>query len=412
MTLPSALFVDSKAAVELGVAYGARTVNNLATTPVAFTRFVSAASNEASVNLGNQFVFEVSSLTSAGTYTFTIKVGDLTRDVKIIVEEPVKEVDLKVKTNSTNTVDANHKFILGADGKYYGTLGVDDPSTAAPTNESHIFADLSLLLRNMFPGTENVAYSVTRVTPKTSDTFANVLPYTAASGDVGITSAAGRDGHLQAPALLVLITGKTTLGSTIASETLRSTSINAPQSLSRLDITEAGTYKVSITVAGVTKAVELVVNKYPTLTVKSSDAQLVDETYVVKASADAIKVKLSLEGANLPTGSLFYKVFDVAASNNATDFYNGANYAARTTIRSGTNEANSFDLLTSATQPKSLTFTSGLIDVELTIAAGAANNTKLYQVIGIYSRIVKDDDEYTYKLVGHIDIALGKVSLS
>jgi hypothetical protein len=399
MTLPSAFNLDSKAAVELGVANDTATVNNLATTPVAFTRF-GTASALSTVSLGNQFVFEVNSLTSAGNYKFTIQIGDLTEEVNILVEEPVAQVDFKVVTNATNTVDASHKFTLGADGKYYGTLGW----AGADGSGGAIFADLSLLMRNMFPGTTNVAYSVTRVTPKTSDTFANVLAYSATAADAGITLSAGRNGHLQAPALLVLITGDAIGGGGLGTNTLRSTSITAPQSLSRLDISEAGNYKLGVTVAGVTKEIELVVNKYPTLTVKSSDAQLVDGAYVVKASADAIKVKLSLEGTNLPTGSLFYKVYNVE-----TGFYDAA-FASRTEIKAG---ALSFDLAKTATQEKSLAFTGGLLDLELTIAAGTGtNNTKVYQVIGIYSRSVKDANDFTYTLVGHLDVTLGEVILS
>jgi hypothetical protein len=399
MTLPSAFNLDSKAAVELGVANATATVNNLATTPVAFTRF-GTASALSSVSLGNQFVFEVNSLTSAGSYKFTIQIGELTEVVNILVEEPVAQVDFKVVTNATNTVDATHKFTLGADGKYYGTLGW----AGANGSGGAIFADLSLLMRNMFPGTTNVAYSVTRVTPKTSDTFANVLAYSATAADAGITLSAGRNGHLQAPALLVLITGDAIGASALGTNTTRSTSITAPQSLSRLDITEAGNYKLTVTVAGVTKVIDLVVNKYPTLTIKSSDAQLVDGAYVVKASADAIKVKLSLEGSNLPSGSLFYKVFNVE-----TGFYNAV-FASRASIIAG---ALSFDLAKTATQEKSLAFTGGLLDLELTIAAGTGtNNTKVYQVIGIYSRSVKDANDFTYTLVGHLDVTLGEVILS
>jgi hypothetical protein len=262
----------------------------------------------------------------------------------------------------------------------------------------------------MFPGTTNVAYSVTRVTPKTSDTFANVLVYAAAEDNAGITSATGRDGHLQAPALLNLITGDAVAeNGTLGTNTNRSSVVGSPQSKSRLDITEAGNYKVSVTVAGVTKEVELVVNKYPTLTIKSSDAQLVDGAYVVKTSADAIKVKLSLEGTNLPSGSLFYKVFEVAPSSSAPNFYDGSTFGGRTTIKAA---ALTFDLLRTATQEKSLAFTSGLIEIELTIPAGATENAKLHGVIGIYSRTVKNATEFTYTLVGHVDVALAKASLT
>ena len=263
----------------------------------------------------------------------------------------------------------------------------------------------------MFPGTTNVAYSVTRVTPKTSDTFANVLVYAAAEDNAGITSATGRDGHLQAPALLNLITGDAVAeNGTLGTNTNRSSVLGSPQSNSRLDITEAGNYKVSVTVAGVTKEVELVVNKYPTLTVKSSDAQLVDGAYVVKTSADAIKVKLSLEGTNLPSGSLFYKVFDVLPSSSAPNFYDTTDgFADRTTIKAS---SLTFDLLKTATQEKSLAFTSGLIEIELTIPAGATANAKLHGVIGIYSRTVKNATEFTYTLVGHVDVALAKASLT
>jgi hypothetical protein len=439
-TLNSNFTLDSKIAIEIGTdtdeQTGLDTVSSLALTNAkSYSRYRQLATfNDNVINLGNQFVFELNSLTSTGDYLFTLEVGSLKEVVTVKVLPSTPEVDLSVLTRpnntgndsdpatyvvETNTVNVAEKyfFTLGADGKYYGNLGWDSPETTG-TNEGKITADLSLLIKNM--DLDDVPYTVSISYPSRTEVFSNVL-VEGAAGNLGIYNAIGGDGHLNAPYLLFLATGKAQSNSAIgtfgtntvyntAAGTLENRSNLYAKSFSRLDIEEAGTYKITITVNGVSDSVELVVGKRPTLTVDSvTNAVLFDGVYLAKDGTADLKVTFNVKASNLPAVT-FFKLFDSFIDTSDADFYNYATEGSVTSARDGIESGRlSETIATTGTQLTSLAFnaTTGLFGIDITVPAAAASGDRIRKTVGIYTRTTNyTATQFTYNLIGEFDVLI------
>ena len=442
-TLNSNFTLDSKIAIEIGTDLdeqtGLDTVSSLALTNAkSYQRYRQLATfNDNVINLGNQFVFELNSLTSTGDYLFTLEVGSLKEVVTVRVLPSTPEVDLSVLTRpedagtadvvELNTINVTEKyfFTLGADGKYYGNLGWDSPETTG-TNEGKITADLSLLIKNM--DLDDVPYTVSISYPSRTEVFSNVLVEGAAS-NLGIYNAIGGDGHLNAPYLLFLATGKAQSNSatgTFGTNTVYNTAAGVvggtteakssnlyAKSFSRLDIEEAGTYKITITVNGVSDSVELVVGKRPTLTVDSvTNAVLFDGVYLAKDGTADLKVTFNVKASNLPAVT-YFRIFDSFISGSDDDFYEYTTESnvstARTAIEADRLSVAAVPVATASLQMLSLAFnaTTGLFGIEITVPAAAASGDRIRKTVGIYTRSTNYlGTQFTYNLIGEFDVLI------
>jgi hypothetical protein len=435
-TLNDNFTVDSKIAIEIGTdtvsQTGLEVVSNLATTNAkSYPRYrQEAAFDDNIISLGTQFVLPITSLTAAGDYVLTLKVGVVSTTITVKVLPATPEVDLSVLTRpedagtadvvELNTINVTEEyfFTLGADGKYYGNLGWDSPDTTG-TNEGKITADLSLLIKNM--ELDDLPYKVVIDYPSRSETFSNIL-YEDAASNLGIYSANGRDGHLNAPYLLFLATGKAqsaandgTFGTNTIYNKVNNTAVVNRQktfakSFSRLDIEEKGTYKITVEVNGVSKTIELVVSDYPTLTVNTvTNATLFDTVYLVKKGTADVKVTFNVKASNLPS-STFFKVVDSFVSGQTSGFYIYDTNTDVATDRTGIQSGNeSSDIAATATQLTALSFnaTTGLYGLEITVPAATANDARIRKTVAIYSRSLNYlGTTYTYSLIGHMDVLI------
>jgi hypothetical protein len=162
--------------------------------------------------------------------------------------------------------------------------------------------------------------------------------------------------------------------------------------------TAKGEYKYTLTVGGVTETVTLLVKEYPTLKLESAKVgttvvnKFVDGNFIVEEVANAaITMNIVVEGTNLPSVQLYYKVFDTFGDITAEIAY-------------PENENDPLFTALNADGVYTLDFEDGKSDVSITLtnsggfsATGAV--TKVTRAIAIYELV---DD--TLELVGHKDI--------
>ena len=425
--------IDSLIGIELGATAGFTLVDDL--DPTSALKYYRANSATASVRLDNVFVIDASFLTVTGEYTFALQIGTLTQQIKVRVIEPVAKLDFKVLTNATNTVDVNggFAFTLGADGKYYATM-------PAPVFTQSVVAKLNVVIKNTAASTANdVNYTITKVTPLTSNTDSNKVKVEAATGNDGhlvgeIDDTAGvlNAGTDQFSLLYNLIGG--TYNANTAANTWVAGGVTVDNTLdyTAVTFTAKGTYSYELTINGVTSKVELVINEYPTLTVKTAKLgttdlpKLADGNFVVEETAAATKLVYGLEAKNLPAGTLFYKVYESStgvSDGTGTDFFLGTARPSATAPTGIETAALSFVVPTAAASRLSeLKFTDGVANVDIELLAArtpvlvaielTSTITRVYLVVAVYRvkaatrTAVANLTDATYELVGYTEIVV------
>jgi len=262
----------SKVAIELGSSSTTATVDDRDTTngTQTYQRIYSAA-NVANKTLEDLFSLTVTPETVAGDYVYTIKIGELTQSVTVRVVEPTKRL----------VVAPQAAFVLNEDdGKYYTT----------PTSSTISIAPTFTLQVDNMAANEAVAYSLVKDFPSADYQSSGTVAVTTI-GTVGTEVSPGTsDGNAASAQLLELI-NKHQVGTSGTTEADT--------------FTAAGEYKYTITVAGITKEVTLVVLPYPTLKVNSvkvgsSVLPKFDGQYLTAADADGLTAKVSFVDSNLP----------------------------------------------------------------------------------------------------------------
>jgi hypothetical protein len=243
-------------------------VKSSATTATYFPYYTSATSG--TIDLSKIFTFNVDYLTSPGTYTFEVRVGNLVETITVRVLAPVQATNFMISTASGSGVE------LKNDGKYYTTLD----------NESSKVVNFGLTLENMeLDGTGKVNYTLATTTPDSASSTTNLITATAVSGK----------GHLISTDILNLLGTGTITGTGLTT-------------LKPITLSKAGEYKYDLTVNGVRKVVTLVVLDFPRLTVDSVNVGTTQlskftfdtvEQYLVN-STTVTSLKLSVKGLNLP----------------------------------------------------------------------------------------------------------------
>jgi hypothetical protein len=424
--------IDSLIGIELGATAGFTLVDDL--DPTSALKYYRANSATASVRLDNVFVIDASFLTVTGEYTFALQVGTLTQQIKVRVIEPVAKLDFKVLTNSTNTVASGFDFTLGADGKYYATM-------PAPVLTQSVVAKLNVVIKNTAASTANdVNYTITKVTPLTSNTDSNKVKVIAATGNDGHLvgeiddAASGTDandlaaGTDQFSLLYNLIGG--TYNANTAANTWVAGGVTVDNTLdyTAVTFTAKGTYSYELTINGVTSKVELVINEYPTLSVKTAKLgttdlpKLADGNFVVEETAAVTKLVYGLEAKNLPAGTLFYKVYE-SSTAAAGDFFIGDARPSATLPTGIETAALSFVVPTAAaSRLPELKFTDGVANVDIELLAArtpvlvatalTSTITRVYLVVAVYRvkaatrTAVATLTDATYELVGYTEIVV------
>jgi hypothetical protein len=166
--------------------------------------------------------------------------------------------------------------------------------------------------------------------------------------------------------------------------------------------TAKGEYKYTLTVGGVAETVTLLVKEYPTLKLESAKVgttvvnKHVDGNFIVEeVGATATTLNIVVEGTNLPSVQLYYKVFDTFVDIDAEIDYDGEDDPLFATL-------NGLEVYT-------LDFKDGKASVSITLANTAVmlnNLTKVPSAIAIYELV---DDVLV--LVGHKDIAIWVANL-
>lgn len=255
----------SKVAIELGSASTAATKDDRDTTNGTQTyQRIYSDPDVANATLADLFSLTVTPETVAGDYVYTIKIGELTKSVTVRVVEPAKRL----------TLTPQAAFVLNEDdGKYY-TTPTSSTISIAPT--------FTLQVDNMAANTA-VAYSLVKDFPESDYQSSGTVAFTA-------ITAPRADGNAASSELSVLVNEHQvgTTGQTTADL-----------------FTAAGEYKYTLTVAGITKEVTLVVLPYPTLKVNSvkvgSDVlPLFDGQYLTAIDANGLTAKVSFVDSNLP----------------------------------------------------------------------------------------------------------------
>jgi hypothetical protein len=263
----------------------------------------------------------------------------------------------------------------------------------------------------------DVNYTLTKTTPLTSNTDSN---------KVAVVAATGNDGHLAGQAIYNLIANATSSpsGTFVAANPVDNT-----LDMLTVTFTAKGNYSYELTINGVTSKIELVINEYPTLTVKTAKLgsadlpKLADGNFVVEETAAVTKLVYGLEAKNLPAGTLFYKVYE-SSTSAAGDFFVSASGISRPGAVTGIeSDALSFIVPTAAASRLSeLKFTDGVanVDIELlaertpVLSATALTSTitRVYLVVAVYRvkaatrTAVATLTDATYELVGYTEIVV------
>jgi len=170
--------------------------------------------------------------------------------------------------------------------------------------------------------------------------------------------------------------------------------------------TAKGEYKYTLTVGGVTETVTLLVKEYPTLKLESAKVgttvvnKHVDGNFIVEeVGSAATTMNIVVEGTNLPSVQLYYKIFSTITGNTAAIPYPKVN-----------NEDDPlFAYLNVTLGAFTLDFKDGKANVSITLAnASVALNDieKVSHAIAIYKLV-----DHKLELVGHKDIAVWVANL-
>jgi hypothetical protein len=341
---------NTKVALELASANPATTVNVIDTSVTTKFTYIPGLLN--SVTLNDVFTQEVSFLSVAGNYNYNFAIGSLSEAIKVRVIDPVVKVDFDVTSTA---------FVKGTDGIFYAT---ENKNASGVLQDLTATLDLELL---NFAAAASTPFSFTLDYPKFVETQTNAAT---------TTDIAGNDGNSSFAPLLTQIYTRantlTTLGST-----------------SGLSFKEKGTYKISITVGGVTETLTFVVREFPSVKVNSVTvadvaAPLFDETYLFKGVASATLVKFNVEAVALPE-TVYAKV--VPAADHSTTILE-TNATGKTELK--------------------LTAGNGVIEHTFTPAqAGAALSVTTTFHIVLFTKNASD----AYKFVGFSVVKLGNVDL-
>jgi hypothetical protein len=280
---------NTKIAIELNAAGPATdTEQTEEATPVSYTRYKAAThavgynTVSDSVTIPNIFALDAKFLTVNGLYTFTVNVGQISQVITVRVIDPKPVVDFTVDTTTGN----GNQFTFNKDtGKWHATLGVNP--TASSTDAPN--AVFKATLKNIvIPTSGELSYSYSRKLPEVSDTFANVVTPTKLN--------APNDGW-----------------ATIDNATIPNLVIGT----SGVEYLKDGEYVYTLTVAGVTTTLTLVVEKFPTLkitNVSTSAGSLVSfkDKYIIPSTVKAFDI--SFTGVNIDKAT-HYKL---VAANVAT----------------------------------------------------------------------------------------------
>jgi hypothetical protein len=370
-------------------------------------RYTNTAAN---ISIPDLLVLDVHSLAQIGTYTYTIRVGSETKTITLIVKEPTKKVEFSVLAKFGG---ADSQFVYNKDDKkYYATLGFGVGSDLKP-----VVAHFNTVLSNF--------------TVPTSGETSGTLPFTLSRNLNGLTDSindrtpveagTGNDGKfvsLTDTANAILLSVGRALGSKTYS--LSATNINGTSD-SNLDdwrsitLSEAGTYTYTLTVDGVTESVTLVVLESPTLTIDSAAigttaVPTVSGKYAIEETTTAVKVAFNVTGKSLPTGDLFYKVWEkdltVTGTNVVGDFLNVTEATGTKTIVSIETAAKTPTNVAAADAfPKLGTTVEVTYPADAGGAGSAASNTirEVVRVIGIYKAGTATG---SYTLVGFTEVSI------
>jgi hypothetical protein len=368
-------------------------------------RYTNTAAN---ISIPDLLVLDVHSLAQIGTYTYTIRVGSETKTITVIVKEPTKKVEFSVLAKVDGSTVS--QFVYNKDDKkYYATLGfgVVDP-VAGTGDKVDVVAHFNIVLSNFTVPSSGATsgtlpFTLNRSLNGLTDSINDRTPVQAGTGNdgkhVSLTNAANS---------LLLSLGRTlgskTYGllpneSSVTSDTNSTADTNLDDWRS-ITLTEAGTYTYTLTVDGVTESVTLVVLENPTLTIDSAvigttAVPSVSGKYAIEEGKTAVKVTFGVTGKSLPTGDLFYKVWDAnifatavgdAEANETGDFYVGTRVLSTKVITNTAIEAGAKTLTGLTAAADALPKLGATVDITYpadTSTFGA--NVRLdRKVIGIY----------------------------
>jgi hypothetical protein len=362
-------------------------------------RYTNTAAN---ISIPDLLVLDVHSLAQIGTYTYTIRVGSETKTITVIVKEPTKKVEFSVLAKVDGSTVS--QFVYNKDDKkYYATLGFG----VGTGDKKDVTAHFNIVLSNFtVPSTgatqDTLAFTLNRSLNGLTDSINDRTPVQAGTGNdgknVSLTNAAN--------SLLTMI-GRD-LGSKSYAMLPNSASVTSDDNdtTSNLDdyrsitLTEAGTYTYTLTVDGVTESVTLEVLENPTLTIDSAvigttSVPSVSGKYAIEEGKTAVKVTFGVTGKSLPTGDLFYKVWDAnlfGADNTGTlanatgDFYVGTQLVSTKAITNTAIEAGAKTLTGLTAAADALPKLAGTVDISYAADTSAFGNTVVLdrKVIGIY----------------------------
>jgi hypothetical protein len=421
--------IDSLIAIELGT--GAANTFALIDDldPTTALKYYRASTNTSTtVRLDNVFVVDASFLTVTGEYNFSLQVGTLSQQIKVRVVEPAARVNMSVLirkdditnnaisatplVNEANTVEpGKFDFTLGSDGKYYATLlRSNQVGSATP----QVVAKVNVVLENMAASTDgDVNYSITKVTPLTSNTDSNKIAVIAATGDNGHLVGALTGSPTFVSSLYSLIGGTYTAHTAASSVhgvgVASAASTNNTLDFTLLTFTAKGEYSYSLTINGVTSKITLVVQESPTLSVVSAKIGTTDlakmpadglyifeEKDTAPTTTGATSINFGVEGKLLPEGKLFYKVWDsnlyTASSNAPGDFFDSA--AVNPVAATAAIETGALTIAATDTSVVELKFVDGVANVvakydgekvtDGTLAGLTATINKQFKVIAVY----------------------------
>ena len=306
----------------------------------------------------------------------------------------------------------------------------------APVLTQSVVAKLNVVIKNTAASTANdVNYTITKVTPLTSNTDSNKVKVEAATGNDGhlvgeIDDTAGvlNAGTDQFSLLYNLIGGAYNANTAANTWVEGGVTVDNTLDYTAVTFTAKGTYSYELTINGVTSKVELVINEYPTLTVKTAKLgsadlpKLADGNFVVEETAAATELVYGLEAKNLPAGTLFYKVYE-SSTAAAGDFFIGDARPSATLPTGIETAALSFVVPTeAASRLPELKFTDGVANVDIELLAErtpvlvaidlTSTITRVYLVVAVYRvkaatrTAVAALTDATYELVGYTEIVV------
>ena len=244
------------------------------------------------LTLSSVFELPLNSVTSNGTYTFTLKVGELTKTVSVVVQNPTPSIQLFVM---------NENKVVPAVGNKY-TVALDAPTSG----KARVNFDVNLL--NLRPasftaGTTTLTYSLER---NFNALWTDVRTNTALP-----TNKLGNDGHLVSTELNQLLQG------------------NVPEqtNASQLDYVKTGTYTYKLTIGSAVREFVVEVLAFPSVSIENAflgvesladttPVVLFESSYLIKKQANATTkthLYMDLKAVNLPA-TVYYVVSGSAGS--------------------------------------------------------------------------------------------------